>query len=248
VLADNYATAYQNYVNSTGIYQSAHNTYLTARSAYLASGSLESKSQAQTATLKMLQARDSLLVNYMTAISAKIQNSQGMLSDDKNSLTDPINSEISWYNSHNTKLASAGDLDDLVADSDEAKAQFTKSSNLSIYKSIIYLGTADNSYIRGEINGEINTLEAKIAEIKANQDKDVSSIERSLIDIKNKISRSQDKDNSARDAINAAASTSYGNNSQNAFNQALTAISDSNSYLKEANQSLLQIITQIKTN
>lgn len=245
IFAD-YAVSYQTYVNSTGVYQSAYNNYLTARANYLASGSLDSKDKAKSATLAMLQARDALTINYLAAINAKIAITLGMSDGDKSSLTNELNTEIAWYNAHNTKLTSAGSLEDLVSDSNDAKNQFNSTTQLAIYQSLTSLGVANNSYIRGELNGEINTLEAKIAEIKGNQDKDVSSIERNLIDVKNKISRSEDKDNSAKDIIASIKPTDQ--QAGNDFQDSQSNISDSNSYLKEANQGLLQIISQIKTN
>lgn len=245
VLAD-YASDYQNYVNQTGVYQIDYNNYLTARANYLASGSLDSQDKAKSATLKMLQSRDNLVIAYLAAVRSKVNSLSGMSDVDKGSLTNLIGAEIDWYTAHNVKLASSGSLSDLIADSDEAKQQFSLSTTTTIYLSLIDLGIGMNNYIRGELNGEIGTLQAKIGEIKANQDKDVSSIERSLVDVQNKISRSQDKDNTARDLVSAIKPGS--NDAASGFSSAQTAVSDANSYLKEANQGLLQIVTQIKTN
>ncbi len=244
-----YASSYQDYINKTGTYQVSHNNYLTARANYFASGSLDSSDKAKSATLKMLQDRDNVVTSYLTALQAKIKDVKGMSDTDKGSLTSQINTEISWYNSHNNKLSSAGSLSDLVSDSDQAKEQFNGPTILVIYASLVDLGIANNNYIRGELNGEITTIQAKIAEIKSNQDKDVSSVERLLVDVTNKISRSQDKDSQAKDLVNSIKPANQQTNGANSqFQSAQTDLSDSNSYLKEANQGLLQMITQIKTN
>lgn len=242
-----YATAYQNFIDKNGAYQSSHNDYLTARANYLASGSLDSQAKAMQATLNMLQARDDLMVAYISAMSAKVQASQGISDGDKSSLTSQFNNEISWYNNHRGRLASAGSLNDLVSDSDEAKTRYNNSSFIIIYTGLIDLGAGDNNFIRGELNGEINTLQAKIAEIQSNQDKDVSTIQRSLVDVQNKISRSQDKDGQAVNSLDALKPSNI-NGGKNIFQAAQGELTDSNSYLKEANQGLLQIITLIKTN
>lgn len=246
VVRADYASSYQAYVSATGTYQTAFGAYSTARSSYLASGSLDSESKAKDATLKMLQARDNMINNYLNALTSKIQSTNGISDGDKNSLFGQINTEITWYNAHLVKLPSAGSLQDLVSDSDEAKGQWNNSTLIVIYQSLIALGVGNNNYIRGELNGEISTLSSKIAEIKANQDKDTSLIERSVVDVQNKLSRSQDKDNTAKDLINAVKPSSFGTSDN--FGSAQQDLLDSNSYLKEANQSLLQIITQIKTN
>lgn len=240
-----YAVAYQDYINKTGIYQVAHGNYLTARANYLSSQSLDSQDKAMKATLAMLQARDQATISYLTAVKIKVQTTQGVSQIDENSLQAQLDNEIGWYSAHNTKLPSAGSLSDLVSDSDDAKAELNGPTLIVVYNAIVTLGIGNNTYIRGELNNEISTLRAKIDEIKANQDKDVSSIERSLIDVQNKIDRSQSKDNDAKSLINGVKPTDT--QKDNNFQDAQSDISNSNSYLKEANQGLLQIITQIKS-
>ncbi len=239
-----YASVYQDYINKTGIYQSAHSSYLTARATFLASGSLDSEDKAKAATLLMLESRDNVLVSYLNAIKEKINITQGLTDTDKNSQISQLNKEISWYNSHISRLPSAGSLQDLVSDSNEAKNEFNNSTLLIVYTNLISIGAANNSFIRGEMNGEISALQSKIAEIKANQDKDVGLIERSLVDVQNKLSRSEEKDSEAKSLIS---SVKPGNNLSNNFTTAQSSLVNSNLYLKEANQGLLQIITQIKT-
>lgn len=243
VFAD-YAGAYQTYINSSGNYQSAYNEYLVARANYLASQSLDAQDKAMAATLKMLQARDALTISYIEAIKAKIQSTQGISSADAGTFSGRIDTEAGWYQSHSTKLTSAGSLADLVSDSDDAKAEYNNSTIILIYQSLIVLGVGNNTYIRGEITNEINILQTKLNQIKANQDKDVSIEERSLVDIENKLSRSQAKDS---DAINIVNSIKPGDQVQNDFQDAQSDLIDSNLYIQEANQGLLQIITQIKS-
>ncbi len=156
-----------------------------------------------------------------------------------------LSSESFWYGNHSTKLRSAGSLNDLVSDSDDAKNQFQNSTTNLIYQSIIILGTGNNSFLRGELNSEVGQLQAKIDEIKSNRDKDVSLIERSMVDVQNKISRSQDKDNSATTTVNSIKPNDQQKDA--VFQSAVTLVTDSNSYLKEADAGLLQIITQIKS-
>ncbi len=244
VLAD-YQSIYQEYINKTGAYNTTYNNYTIARSSYLNSQSLESKDKALNATRSMLEARDSLIVSYLSAIKEKLKNNKGILESDKSSILGQLDTEIVWYNAHSSKLPSAGSLDDLVADSNEAKTQFNNSTLSIIYGSLVDLGVGDNTFIRGEIVSEVGTLNAKISEIKANQDKDVSLAERSIIDIQNKLTRSMDKDNAAKTAILGLKPTDQ--QKSNVFSNAMTLITDSNSYLKEATAGLLQVITQLKT-
>lgn len=240
------ASDYQSYLNATGTYNSAYNDYVTARANYLASGSLDSQDKAMTATLRMLQTRDNLLVSYLAAMMTRIQDAKGMSDGDKSSLRGQLASEILWYSAHYNKLSSAGSLNDLVNDSDQAKQQFNNLTIIAVYRALISLGAADNNYLRGQLNGQISALQAKVAEIKSNGDKDTSSIERSLIDVQNKISRSQDKDNIALNLINSVKPNSY--NLSDTFRTSQQNLTDSQAYLNEVDQGLLQIIMQIKTN
>lgn len=240
-----YATAYQDYLNKGGVYQSTYNDYLVARSAYLASQSLDSKDKTMTATLKMLQARDDVMTSYLNAIKIKLQITQGVSPSDVSSLGSQLDAEISYYAGHRTKLTSAGSLDDLVNDSSQAQSQYDSSTLLVIYLSVIDLGAGNNNAIRQELNNEITLLQAKITQIKSNQDKDVSIEERSLVDVQNKIVRSQGKDQDANNLILGIKSSDQ--NKSNAFQDAESDLTNSNLYLQEATQGLLQIITQIKT-
>ncbi len=244
VFAD-YPAAYQDYLNKTGVYLSTYDNYLTARATYFASGSLDSQQKAMAATLKFLQTRDDVMTSYLTALKLKLQTSQGISANDLNSQSSQIDTQVSWYVSHNTRLSSAGSLSDLVSDSDEAKNEFNNLTQLTVYMSLITLGKGTNLYIRNELTSEISLVQTKLDEIKANQDKDVSSEERFLVDVQNKLDRSQAKDSDAANLIN-----SVNPNSQqiySAFQNAQSDLTDSNLYLKEANQGLLQIITQIKS-
>ncbi len=240
-----YASDYQTYVNKGGLYQTAYSDYVRARLNYLSSQSLESQNKAMQATIAMLQARDGLMVSYLTAINTKIQTTKGMDTGVASSLSNQLNTEVTWYNAHSIKIPSAGNLQDLVSDSDEAKAEYNNLTVSIIYSSLVSLGIANNTYIRDELTSELSTLNAKIAEIKANQDKDTSTIERSVIDVQNKLSRSLAKDNTAKDLVNGIKPTDQQKSS--IFQTAQSNLTDSNSYLKEANQQLLQIISQIKS-
>ncbi len=240
------ASDYQNYLTSVGTYNSLFGDYVTARANYLASGSIDSQDKAREATLKMLQARDVLLVSYLTALNSRIDSQRGISDGDKNSLKGQISNEINWYSLHNNKLPSAGNLDDLVSDSDEAKVRFNDFTTLLVYRSLVNLGVAQNSSIRGDINSQIDNVKSKISEIKSNGDKDTSTIERSLVDVENKIARSQDKDNASLNIVNSIRPNSF--NTLSDFQESQQDLTDSQAYLREATRGLLQIITQIKTN
>lgn len=246
VLAD-YATTYQNYINSNGAYQNAHNAFLTARANYMASGSIDSENKAKQATVLLLQTRDNLVANYLNAVKEKIMITNGISDSEKGEWQNRLNEDVSWHNAHLQRLNSSGSLNDSVTDSNEAKEHFISLTQITTYQSLVALGVGNNTYLREKMKSEISSLQSKIAEIKGNQDKDVSFIERSLVDIQNKINRSEEKDNLAKSLVSSLKGTTF-NTGANTLESARSALVDSTLYLKEANQGLLQIITQIKTN
>src|SRR6266404_4894997 len=134
-----YATDYQNYVNKQGAYQIAYSDYIRARLNYLSSQSLDSQNKGMKATITMLQARDELVVSYLTEVNTKIQNTKGIDSGTQSSLGSQLTTEISWYNAHAIKVTSAGNLQDLVTDSDEAKTEWNNLTLSIAYSSLIDL-------------------------------------------------------------------------------------------------------------
>lgn len=241
-----YSKAYQDFSYNFSLYDQQRVIYQSVRSEFLQYNTLTSKEKAKEETLKLLLVRDEVVKTYLTSLRMKIKELKGLTEAEKNGFYTRIDQEFKFYEDHKNKLSSAGSLEDLVEDSDEAKERYENFSKSVIYYSLIGIASGKNSYLRQEIEKQISELKTKISEIRENADKDVSSIERSITDLENKMARSREKDNLALDMVNKIKSTER--DKDGIYNEALINSQDSFSYIKEVNNYLLEIIKQIKTN
>lgn len=240
-----YNKAYQDYLFSYSIYQQAHSEYDLARSQYLASGTIASEQKAQGATAKMLIERDSATIAYLTALRMKLRENPGVVNTTRENLFSLIDNEISLYNLHKAKVASAGSLEDLVEDSAEAAAQFQQ-TELLIYQVLTNISVGHTSSFRVREKDIITTLRTKITEIKTAGDKKVDSVERALTEADDKLSRSVEKE---QEALALIAKLKTNNKDKlGVFNDTQRSMSESLSYIKEANSIVKDALRQIKTN
>lgn len=242
----NYERAYQDFSYNFSLYDQIKSSYTSARSEYLQYKTLTAKEKAKGETFKLLQARDEVVKTYLTSLRMKIKEHEGINDKDKESYYLRIDPEFKFFEDHKNVLSSAGSLEDLVEDSDEGRLRYENSTKIAIYTTLIAIASGKNYYFRDEIQKELNGLKSKIAEIRSNGDKDVSSIERSLTDIENKIQRSREKDSEAYAEILALKTTEK--DKEETYNLALESVQQSYLYLKEVNTFLLEIVRQIKSN
>lgn len=242
----NYDRAYKDYEYSRSLYATAHDDYVLSKVRYLSANTLISREEAKKATLTMLQARDETVRTLLTAIRMRVEESKGISDSQKESLFKQIDPEVKFYEDHKVKLISAGSLDDLVSDSNEAKERFERTTQPLIYTSLVNISIGKTVDKRGSIEKVISDLKAKVAEIRSVGDKDVSILDRNFIDLENKFTRSRDKETQAQDLIAASNKTSIKKASY--YNDAITAVQGSYLYLREVAAYLREMIRIIKTN
>ncbi|MFH1971137.1 MAG: hypothetical protein ABIJ05_02005 [Patescibacteria group bacterium] len=239
-----YSKSYQDFSYNLSLHDQQKSVYQKARSEYLQFNTLVSKETIKQETLKLLLIRDEVVKTYLTSLRMKIRELKGLTDQEKEGYYTRIDGEYKFFEEHKNKLSSAGSLDDLVDDSDEAFDRYDKSSKIVIYYSLIGIASGKNSFLRSEIEKQISELKTKISEIRSNGDKDVSSMERSITDLENKIARSEEKDNLALNMVNQIKTTERGK--EDIYKEALQETQDSFSYIKEVNNYLLEIIKQLK--
>ena len=103
-----FGKAYADYTFQLSQYQKAHSEYELAKAAYLQSGTLAAKSEAQVKTASMLVARDETVRTYIVAIRLRLGEVGGILSTEKDPLFSGLDSEAAWYESHRKEVSSAG--------------------------------------------------------------------------------------------------------------------------------------------
>ncbi len=241
--------AYQDYVFKADVYRNVHNDYKVARGQYLNFQTLKSKTNAEENTSKMLEARDEVVGTYMTALRMRLLEAPGVSEDVKEDLFVRIDAEVAWFNEHKEILSSAGSLEDLVADSEDASEKFTSIDPLFYEVLTVVSGGKPRSF-RERLNSVVSDLTQKLNEIKAEEREEykfsqrkIQTIERWLLEIENQIRRSEEKQ---REANDIAISKKKGSGI-NSYNKAIELLNESHQYLKEANSFVKEIIREIKT-
>jgi hypothetical protein len=239
-----YNRAYQDYVYNFDLYKKAHAEYEVAKTQYSQGKTLALQQKAQEATAKMLQARDQVVINYLTAIRLKMAEIEGIDETKREGYYSLIDAETAWYRSHRDAISSAASLEDLQADSNEARSRYL-GTELTIYN---YLNLVENGKIfnlKNRPNDTISRIEGKVGEIRSAGDKDTTDIERWILEVKNRVTRSTDKETESwviLDTLKPAQKEKA-----DSFNGSVAKLAESLQYLKEANSFLKQIVTEIKT-
>jgi len=237
--------AYADYVFSLDLYQKAHAEYVLARGQYLASKTVAAQQKAIDSTKSMLGSRDTATSTYLTALRMRIRENLGLTENDKNNLYAMIDPDIVWYTDHKAKLGSAGSLDDLVKDSDEAKDYYQKTTQPNVYKVLVYNAVGKMTIFRTIDKNAIVDLNTKILEIKANGDKKTETIDRAILDAQNSLERASEKEASALSGINSTKNTARDPSS--GYNTAQELLAQSLGYVKDANNILIEVVRNIKT-
>lgn len=236
--------AYQDYLYNYDIYQKSHSDYDIARGQYMSSQNISSETKAQEATAKMLIDRDQATNTYLTALRMKLKDTPGIDNATKDGLFSLIDTEIAWYNDHKSRISSAGSLDDLTEDSNEAANEF-KITELLIYKVLVTISIGNTTDYRNRERAIIDSLRVKMGEIKVNGDKNLDSIERALTDAEDRLSRSSAKEQDALTLLGKM--KAQDKDKLSAFNNIELLVAQSLSYIKEANGIVKDSIRQIKT-
>lgn len=240
-----YQKALRDYEYNYSLYNQTHDDYVLARARYLQYRTLLSEEEAKKATYKMLFSRDEVVKTLLTAIRMKIKESPGLSDGEKESLFKRIDAEFSFFQNHQTALSSVGSLADFVNDSEKARDRFKSATEPIIYSSLVNISVAKTGYQRARIEKIIADLKAKISEIKANGDKDVSFSDHFFVNVENKLLRSRDKEIQAGEAI-VSIGKSNKDKMEN-YNQAIGTVQDSYLYLKEIVSYLKEVLRLIKT-
>lgn len=235
--------AYQDYIYNYDLYLKAHKEYLVAKNQYETYQTLTSQTIALEQTLAMLRARDEVLATFLMAVRIKLADETNVASSKLNLLYLELDEEAQWFREHKETLTSAGSIPDLVELGNRAKPHQQKTDRLT-YESLLEIFLYKEDFLHEKLQAQIDQVEEKIVEIRSRGDKDPSTIERWLLEAKNRKVRSDEKLKEAR-GINFSDRVSSGQNRAR-FNHGVSVIEQSHQYLKETNVALLEIIKEIK--
>jgi hypothetical protein len=229
-------------------YDKAHEEYVLRRSQYMRFKTLQSENDARAATVALLQTRDDVVISYIKALKKRLEETKGVTSEQKNTLTILLDNEISFFEDHRSKIPSTGTLDDLVADSKLAQSEFTKSQSL-FYQSLFAVSDGKLTDLRTRLGDQFTLLKSKIDTIRVetrpeymfSTDK-MQAIDRFIFESDNKILRSDDKKKLAEDFTTLKG----GVLDVSEYNRRIGTLGESQQLLKEASSFLKEIVNQIK--
>jgi len=236
-----YARAYQDYVFTQDTYDSSLSDYRLARSQYLQAQTLVAQTKARDATVKMLTARDDVIIAYLTAIRLRLTETEGIGEVTRTGIQERIDSEVSWFRDHKSRISSAGTLDDLVDDSDEANDRFQETEKIA-YEALSLIAGGKVDVLRGELSSILSQTREKSFEIESNGDYDISVVQRWLEEIEQKITRSLDKSIEAQSLTQefygkkgdkASGRSDLFNDVTAAYSEAMQLLRDGNNFMKE---------------
>lgn len=236
--------AFNDYIYTYGQYRLAYNEYVSARQAYLNYKTLTSETEALNKTLKMLQFRDEVVKTYLTALRLKLAETTGISNYDQNVLYLKLDAEVAWYLKHRNTLTSAGNLQDLLDSSRETQEKY-QGTEILIYQTLEAILSGRETALHQRLNEQIEALKGKISEIRQKGDKKPTTAERWLLEAENRLARSKEKQNAARQVL--AKLKPYDKDKNQSYNQAQFSLEESHQYLKETNSYLKEVIREIKS-
>lgn len=241
-----YNRAYQDYTFNLDEYRKAEALFQLKRSEYLRHKTLSSKNESIDATREFLKARDQVVISYLTAIRRKLEEIPNADGAGKEPYYSKLDSEVVWYQEHKDRLDTAASLDDLVDDSEEASKQYSLTEIVS-YEVLTAISIGKINSSREPLRELISQVKTKISEIRQAGDKDVSIVEKWVLDAENEEIRSGEKIDTAMTLLAKMKESQKGAAKRTTFNSSQEKMSEAHQHTKEANRFLGEIITEIKT-
>ncbi|PIU03615.1 hypothetical protein COT44_02360 [Candidatus Shapirobacteria bacterium CG08_land_8_20_14_0_20_39_18] len=239
-----YARAYQDYLYNFGQYRSAYLNYQSAKSEYQTYNTLTAQTKAIDQTKTMLTARTDTLRTFLTAARMKLNEDQSVTDYQKNLLYPQIDGEIASLQQNKSDISPVSTIDDLM----NVSQKFEKNYPTAVYLTYQTKGALWSGRISIEINevkSEITSLENYINQLKESG-KDVSTLERWLIEAKGKESLAEEKYNLGQQTVSTMLTQSTPDEMLKILNNSQQIFVDANQYLKETITDLKEIINRVK--
>lgn len=236
-----FSSSYSEFNSAYDAYQTAQAEFEIKRGQYIASKTVAATGEARNATYKLLQARDEAVVKYLSMIRKRLAEAVGVSTTDREIAFSNLDTEIAWFEDHQSNTSSAGSLEDMVDDSKEASDQYSKTTLRIIYKTLGQIAIGKELYLREKQASVVDELKVKLGDIRVDGEIDTDLFDRSIIDIANTINRSRGKN---ADATILLATFDKQANAK-VYDDIVFRISEGVAYLKDANLSLREIIFRI---
>jgi len=242
----NFERAYQDYIYTQNLYKQARGEFLLAQSQYTQAQTLASRTKL---TIIFLEKRDDVVITYLTSLRTRLSEAKGLSRVDQENIFARLDSEVTWFQNHKTSIKTQGTLSDLENKSEDAKDQFTKTSQLA-YETLATIPTGQTSLFRSSISGILSEIKAKTEEIRLNGDHNTAIAERWILETESKITASLDKEIAAQNLIHIIQTGGEDRrkpNFESLYISVVETLQESNQLLREANAFLREIIRELKT-
>jgi len=247
-----YDAKYSEYSRAIEDYRRSHESYRLTRAQYVRSKTQKSKTDAKESTIKMLQSRDEVTIRYLELLKTKLNETEGVSDARYEGLAFKIDEEVYWYDQHKSIIASAGSLEDLVDDSDDAENRHKITERL-YYEVLSNISYGKVTHHRERVNENMGALREKVDEIRVDDrvgysfsNRKMQVLDRWIFETENLLSRTQDKQSEADDAINELLKKQFQANRVKPYNDVMEVLSEGKQFLKEASSYLIEVIKEIK--
>lgn len=235
--------AFEDYLFTYNLYRDTHTAYVTAKATYLTYQTLAAKTEALEKTRTMLKARADVVRTYLTALRQKMEEEAGVSQADRNLYQSQIDAEVVYLLDHQTKLEAPATLEDLVKVGREFETRYPETEIL-LYRSLAMIVFGKENRLKEKVNQQIAALEDFAIQVRRGGSKDTTTVERWLLEAKNRVDLSTAKQAEAVKIIEAIKEREQDKNRR--FTQATFLLEEGNQYLKEAVRFLKEIILEIK--
>ncbi|MFC1789971.1 hypothetical protein ACFLZP_00635 [Patescibacteria group bacterium] len=242
-LEKTFVQTYQEYLNVYDIYREDYKNYQLAKSQYETYQTLASKTIALERMTILLQTRTDVLIAFTIALRHHIAETTKIASSELNLLYLQLDDQIDWYREHKDTLTSAGSIPDLVKLSNEAQKRYSLLESL-IYQSLLEVYTFQEDRLHQRVQDQINAVEKKVLGLRTEGERDTSTLERWLLEVKNRKERANEKITEARPI--KVSSKDNSRSKRNTYNRGIKLLEQSHQYLKETSLALMEIIGEIK--
>ena len=190
----------------------------------------------------MLQARDDVVIAYLSMLLARLSEAISVSEVRKESLTLRVDQEIGWFTDHRDTLPSAGTLDDLVKDSDLAEKRWEGVEPL-VYEVMITLPYGKISDFTQRSDSALTAVKNKEGYKFSNEKFEV--LDRWTFETNARIVRSKEKQVEVDNMIVLIVKQRKAILKH--YNDMIGVLGESQLFLKEANTFLREVIREIKT-
>lgn len=225
---------YQGYLKTYDSYRASYEKYATTRNQYLTYGTLNAKNDALVAGKDMITQRDDVLLSYISLL--KSRNTDQVY-------TNLLDDETTFLLAHKNKIPGVSSLEDTVETAKEVEDRHLplqvaakKITATIIYNKVVGVKEA---YISLE-----NDATALIHNLKL-KERDVSTLERWLLEAKNKELLADQKLSQASSKIASLKGSSLDQLNQG-YNEMQFVLFEANQYLKEALRFMNELSESIK--